>query len=66
VTDAGPYLRATFQSRSFGFVDDVEFLFDEQSGRIDFRSASRVGYSDFGANLRRMEAIHHRFAGGAT
>jgi len=66
VTDAGPYLRATFQSRCFGFVDDVEFLFDEKAGRIDFRSASRVGHSDFGANRRRMEAIHHRFAAGAT
>ena len=65
VTDAGPYLRATFQSRFFGFVDDVEFLFDEQDGRIDFRSASRVGYADFGANRRRMEEIHHRFATGA-
>jgi len=66
VADAGPYLRATFQSRFFGFVDDVEFLLDEQAGRIDFRSASRVGYSDFGANRRRMEEIHRRFAAGAT
>jgi uncharacterized protein (DUF1499 family) len=66
VTDAGPYLHATFQSRFFGFVDDVEFLFEDQAGRIDFRSGSRVGYSDFGANKRRMEEIHRRFAADAT
>jgi len=51
------YLYAEFRSRVFRFVDDVEFLVDEQAGRIHFRSASRVGYSDFGANRRRMERL---------
>lgn len=62
VDDAGPYLHVEFRSALFGFIDDVEFLFDEQVGRIDFRSASRVGYSDFGANRRRMEEIRRRLA----
>lgn len=30
-------------------------------GVIDFRSASRVGYSDLGANRKRMEAIRKEF-----
>ncbi|HEY6084419.1 MAG TPA: DUF1499 domain-containing protein [Nitrospira sp.] len=39
------------------FVDDVEFLFDDDTKTIHFRSASRVGYGDFGVNRRRMEEI---------
>jgi uncharacterized protein (DUF1499 family) len=57
------YLHAEFSSRIFGFVDDVEFLVDEQNGQIHFRSASRVGYHDFGVNRRRMERICEAFAG---
>lgn len=51
------YLQAEFKSRLFGFVDDVEFVANEQEGRVDVRSASRVGYYDFGANRRRVEKI---------
>jgi uncharacterized protein (DUF1499 family) len=50
-------LHAEFTSKIFGFVDDVELVFDEEEGRIDFRSASRVGYYDFGANRKRMGLI---------
>ena len=48
---------AEFRTRLFGFVDDVHFAFDDARGVVDFRSASRVGESDFGANRARMEAI---------
>ncbi len=51
------YLRAEFRSALFCFVDDVEFLFDDQGARIHFRSASRIGYYDFGVNRRRMQEI---------
>jgi uncharacterized protein (DUF1499 family) len=64
VAEDGPYLHAEFRSRGFGFVDDVEFLFDDAAKRIDFRSASRVGHSDFGANRARMTEIARRFAAG--
>ena len=40
-----------------GFVDDVEFLLDPANKQLHFRSASRVGYSDLGANKRRMNKI---------
>lgn len=59
VRDEPGYLKVEFTSRLFRFVDDVEFAFDP-SGRIDFRSASRTGYYDFGANRRRMLAITTR------
>jgi uncharacterized protein (DUF1499 family) len=57
------YWRAEFKSALWRFVDDVEFLFDDNARRIDIRSAARVGYSDFGVNRRRMEEIRRRFSG---
>lgn len=51
------YLHVVVSSLVFRFKDDVEFYADEQSGLLHFRSASRLGYSDMGANRRRMERI---------
>jgi len=61
VTDANGYIHAEFKSRIFRFVDDVEFVTDEQAGLIHFRSASRVGHSDMGVNRSRMEIIRSAF-----
>jgi uncharacterized protein (DUF1499 family) len=61
VTEKGNYLHVEFVSALFRFVDDVEFLIDESNGKIDFRSASRVGYGDLGANRKRMKAISAEF-----
>lgn len=61
IEDTGAYLRTTFTSFLFRFTDDVEFQFEEGEKRIHMRSASRVGYSDLGANRRRCEAIRERF-----
>jgi len=57
VQDDGRYLHATFTSKVFRFVDDVEALRDDAEGVIHIRSASRVGHSDLGANRKRVEAI---------
>jgi uncharacterized protein (DUF1499 family) len=54
------YLHYECASLLLRFVDDVEFLFDEPGKTIHFRSASRVGYGDFGVNRRRMEDIRSR------
>jgi uncharacterized protein (DUF1499 family) len=51
------YLHYEFTSRLLRFVDDVEFLFDDETKTIHFRSASRTGYGDWGVNRRRMEEI---------
>jgi uncharacterized protein (DUF1499 family) len=51
------YLHYEFTSLLLRFVDDVEFLFDEESKIIHFRSASRTGYGDLGVNRKRMEEI---------
>jgi uncharacterized protein (DUF1499 family) len=49
------YLHATFRSRVFGFVDDLECRMDD--GLIHVRSASRTGWWDLGANRRRVERL---------
>ena len=51
------YLHYEFTSLLLRFVDDVEFLFDDESKTLHFRSASRTGYSDLGVNRKRMEEI---------
>ena len=55
------YIHAQFRSRVFRFVDDAEFQFDDAARIVHFRSASRVGYYDFGANRRRMSEICKRY-----
>jgi uncharacterized protein (DUF1499 family) len=62
VTDEGNYLHAEFTSLIFRFVDDVEFVFDDATKTIQFRSASRVGRGDMGANRNRMEEIRTKFS----
>ncbi len=60
ITEEDNYLHFEFRSRVFRFVDDVEFLFD-QNGTINLRSASRVGHSDLGVNRNRVEEIRAHF-----
>ena len=59
------YIHAEFTTLLFRFVDDVEFAIDPALKRVDFRSASRVGYSDLGTNRRRMEKLSRRLEGRA-
>lgn len=53
-------IHAEVRSALFGFVDDLTFYFDAP-GVIQVRSASRVGYADFGVNRQRVEEIRTRF-----
>ncbi len=50
------YLWATFTTRVFRFVDDVESRVSSE-GIIHVRSGSRKGYSDLGVNRRRVERL---------
>jgi uncharacterized protein (DUF1499 family) len=60
IRQEGNYLYAEFRSKLMGFVDDVEFVFDEKAGLIHVRSASRLGRRDFGVNRARVEALRAR------
>jgi uncharacterized protein (DUF1499 family) len=61
VSDHGNYIRAECKSLIFRFIDDVEFYFDDNEKLIHVKSASRIGYSDFGVNRRRVEKIRKNF-----
>ncbi len=62
VEDEPGYLHAECTSRIFRFVDDLELSQSEHSGHVDVRSASRVGYGDWGVNRARVEALRAALA----
>ena len=53
-------LQAIFATPA-GFRDQVDFLIDPASQRIDFRSRSLFGLFDLGKNRSRMEEFSKRF-----
>jgi uncharacterized protein (DUF1499 family) len=57
VEEDDAYLHFEFTSLIMRFIDDVEFVFDDDTKTVHFRSASRTGYGDFGVNRKRMEAV---------
>jgi uncharacterized protein (DUF1499 family) len=55
------FVHVTFRSTIFRFIDDVCCRLDKEDEIIHIRSASRVGYSDFGVNRKRVEELRKRF-----
>lgn len=55
------YIHATFTSKFFRFVDDVEFYADDQAKAFHVRSASRLGMGDHGVNRERIESVRKAF-----
>ena len=54
------YINAEFTSFLMGYVDDVEFYFDDTAKLVHVRSASRLGKSDLGVNRKRIESIREQ------
>jgi uncharacterized protein (DUF1499 family) len=54
------YLRAKYTSL-LGFIDDMEFLADDERKVFDVRSSSRIGYYDFHKNREHVEAVRKLF-----
>jgi uncharacterized protein (DUF1499 family) len=63
VKEEEAYLHFEARSFLFQFVDDVEFVFDEESKTIHFRSAARSGHYDFGVNRKRMKDLRGMLEG---
>lgn len=59
ITETETYLYAEATSKVMRFVDDIEFLFpnEEYIQEVHMRSASRLGYSDFDVNRKRIESV---------
>ncbi|HEX7811279.1 MAG TPA: DUF1499 domain-containing protein [Burkholderiales bacterium] len=60
------YLYVEYESALLGFVDDVEFYLPAYEKVIHVRSASRLGYSDFGVNRKRIEDIREKLQQAAA
>jgi len=60
VTASEDYLHAECSSAVFGFVDDLELHLRPPQNIIAVRSASRLGYGDFGVNRKRVEALRQQ------
>jgi uncharacterized protein (DUF1499 family) len=56
------YIWAVFKTTVFRFIDDMEFRIDPKNRVAHLRSASRIGYYDFGVNRRRVGALRQRFS----
>ncbi|TJY63133.1 DUF1499 domain-containing protein [Sinimarinibacterium sp. CAU 1509] len=60
-TDTPDYVHATATTALMRYVDDMEFVFPADASVIQLRSSSRLGYSDLGANRKRIETLRERF-----
>ena len=54
------YLWYTFTTPLMRYTDDFELRLDDEKQLVHFRSASRVGYGDLGANQKRVEQFKAR------
>jgi uncharacterized protein (DUF1499 family) len=61
IQEEDSYIWATFDTRIFRFIDDLELRINKENQVIHIRSGSRVGYSDMGVNRRRIEDFWARF-----
>lgn len=56
------FLQAEVQTPLMRFRDDVQLLYNAQTGVIQVRSSSRLGISDMGTNRRRIESLRAHLA----
>lgn len=64
ITERDGYIYIEARTKLMSFVDDVEFLFDDNAKQIHFRSAARLGQGDMGKNRARMTEIIALFQQG--
>ena len=57
VTRQADYLHVECRTPWLRFTDDLELQLRAEEGVMAVRSASRLGYSDLGANRARVEAL---------
>ena len=59
VTSTLGYVHFEIKSPLIGYIDDVEFYLPAADSVVHIRSASRVGYADFGVNRERVRQIQN-------
>ena len=60
--DSTNYWHVVVKTTFFRFRDDFEIHINQTSSLIEFRSASRVGHSDFGVNRKRVNDFKDRLS----
>lgn len=53
-TSEANYIHFVVKTKFFRFKDDVYFWWDSETQKLNMKSQSRVGYSDLGANKKRL------------
>jgi uncharacterized protein (DUF1499 family) len=56
------FMQAVVKTPLMRFRDDVQMLYNPQTGVIQVRSSSRLGISDMGTNRRRVESLREHLA----
>ena len=56
------FVQAVVTTPLMRFRDDVQLLYNPQTGVIQVRSSSRLGISDMGTNRRRVESLRAHLA----
>lgn len=51
------YMYAIATTGTMKYHDDIEVYVDEKKGTVEYRSASRAGYSDMGLNRKRFDEL---------
>ena len=64
--DTTDFVQAVVKTPLMRFRDDVQLLYNLQSGVIQVRSSSRLGISDMGTNRRRVESLRAHLADEAA
>jgi len=62
VKETDTYLYYRFESLKKGYIDDVEFATSDGT-TVFVRSASRIGYTDFGVNAIRLNSLASKLKG---
>ena len=62
VAETADHIEGRVRTRIFRFEDVLEFRLDRIANLIHIRSASQIGYSDLGANHRRVESLRKLFS----
>ncbi len=57
------YIYAQFELSRFKWIDNMEFLFDDENKIIHYSStpSAKIGFWDWGANKRRANIIQQQF-----
>ena len=64
--ETADFVQAEVKTPLMRFRDDIQLLYNRQTGVLHVRSSSRLGISDMGTNASRVESLRAHLAGDAA